>query len=721
VIEAAAIGVVLALLVWLVPVRLGRLPRGLLSVALLAGPVALATALPAPPPATDPLPADRSLAPDEAWASSRACRACHPDAWSTWHDSYHRTMTQRASPHAVLAPWEGTLEADGRTYHLRRDGERFLVDVPAPGTTGASPEDRRTVPVVMTTGSHHLQLYWIPLPWADAADAPGAWEAFRAHCADCHDAGDEAAPVSMPRAHTVGDVQVHERVTVRPPRLVGGGLTPPQVRDVLDDPAHRALHDPLDRETRAAVEAWTIQVQAPGRLQQFPFGWWIREGRWVHEEDTFLQPAEEGPSHEPWEQTWSEACDQCHSVGPETTFRPEGPHRDARVAELGIACEACHGPARAHAERYRDPLARYVERLDGDPAEDIVNPARLPPDRATAVCAQCHAELVHHDPEHGRFQVGEPLDRWARLLTYETPPYPDWLQPLVDDDPRVLANAFWRDGTLRVAGRNTNGMALSGCATRGEMSCLTCHDMHGADPDDQLRPAATGDAVCSECHPDVAKAGEAHTHHPPDSPGARCMNCHMPHTTLGLLGAMRSHRIDSPSADRAHRTGRPDACSLCHLDRPLTWTAGHLADWYGQPAPRIGGDGRAAAVDGLLRGDAAQRAVWAWHLGWAPAREASGEDWQPALLAHTLDDPYAAVRAIAGQSLKRHPGYEGVDYDFTAPPEQRRARAREVLERWSATEPASRPTVLVGPDGLDEDLIRLMQLVRDDRPVIVAE
>ena len=184
---------------------------------------------------------------------------------------------------------------------------------------------------------------------------------------------------------------------------------------------------------------------------------------------------------------------------------------------------------------------------------------------------------------------------------------------------------------------------------------------------------------------------------------------------------MRSHRIDSPSASRAHTTGRPDACTLCHTDETLTWSAQALRDWYGHEVPDIGGDTRAASVEGLLRGDGAQRAVWAWHLGWAPAIAASGDDWQPAILAQALDDRYSAVRYIAGESLARFEGYVDVTYDFTAEPEARRGVRAEVLRRWRERGAAARPTVLVGAEGLDDDLVQLLLMVQDDRPVVVSE
>ena len=165
---------------------------------------------------------------------------------------------------------------------------------------------------------------------------------------------------------------------------------------------------------------------------------------------------------------------------------------------------------------------------------------------------------------------------------------------------------------------------------------------------------ALTDQVCVDCHPNEAEDISAHTHHPADSEGSRCYNCHMPHTTVGLLGLIRSHRVDSPNAQRTLDSGRPNACNLCHLDKTFTDVAEHLTEWYGQsPLDRPANhEDVAASIVWLLSGDAVQRATAAWHMGWPPAQEASGTEWQAPFLARTLDDSYSAVRYIAGRALK---------------------------------------------------------------------
>src|SRR5262249_45847144 len=176
-----------------------------------------------------------------------------------------------------------------------------------------------------------------------------------------------------------------------------------------------------------------------------------------------------------------------------------------------------------------------------------------------------------------------------------------------------------------------------------------------------------------------------------DSSGSRCYNCHMPHTTYGLLKAIRSHQVSSPGVAATLQTGRPNACNQCHLDKPLAWTADYLRRWYGTPEPQLSADQRriAASILWVLQGDACQRALAAWTMGWGPAHSASGEGWLAPYLAELLVDPYDAVRLIAYRSLRRLKGFEAFAYDYVGPPEAREAARRRVLAAWEQAPPAA--------------------------------
>ncbi|MGI9242281.1 MAG: multiheme c-type cytochrome, partial [Verrucomicrobiales bacterium] len=86
----------------------------------------------------------------DGYVGSETCRSCHIHHHETWHDSYHRTMTQTASPTSVMGDFEDVrLELDGVDYNLTHEGEKFFVE-----SSGKRSE------IVMTTGSHHMQVYW---------------------------------------------------------------------------------------------------------------------------------------------------------------------------------------------------------------------------------------------------------------------------------------------------------------------------------------------------------------------------------------------------------------------------------------------------------------------------------------------------------------------------------------------------------------------------------
>ncbi len=585
------------------------------------------------------------------FVSSDTCRACHPDAYDAWHRSYHRTMTQRATPQTVLADFDDvTLESRGFTTRLARRGDEFWAELDDPLWHIDPSPDRPAVPpriqarVVMTTGSHHLQNYWVRRP-------------------------------------------------------SGGAL----YRDSPDN----------------------------GALVQVPWVWLVDEARWVPVQDSFLGPPREEPDPP---LVWNTACFGCHSVATQPHFDGQG--FASRSAELGIACEACHGPGEEHVRANRSPLRRYRQHLgdaaEGDPT--IVNPARLDQHRSSAVCGQCHSFGESSDPEGWRqtgtaFRAGDELPSSRAVFRYEQPPEDPQLLRYLGGEPDALQGRFWADGTMRVAGREYNGMIESPCYQRGDMTCLSCHAMHAyEEPADQLAADLSGDESCFECHPGFRERIAEHSHHAESSEGSRCANCHMPHTTYGLFVAMRSHRVDSPSAAVTAETGRPNACNLCHLDRTLEWSNDLLARWYGQRRIELDAERRttAAGVLWALRGDAAQRAIVAWHMGWPAAQEASGRKWQGAYLAVLLADPYLAIRRVAHRSLVTLPGFGGFPFDYVAPQQEVAEKMLEAIAVWQraagGAPDRSGPEILQDERGrVDQRRLQRLLAQRDQRPLRIIE
>jgi hypothetical protein len=416
-----------------------------------------------------------------------------------------------------------------------------------------------------------------------------------------------------------------------------------------------------------------------------------------------------------------------------------------KVVDFGIACEACHGPGGEHIRANRDPRRRYRLHLEEGGDDTITHPGRLDAERSADLCGQCHGIWMYR-LDADLYLPGERLDDtrvYIRPRRYDAEgadAMSDLLRAQLVEDADYLANRFWPDGMVRVSGREHSGLMESGCFKGGDLDCIDCHSMHQEAEDS--RPAATwandqlgldmdGDEACLGCHEAFREDGSAHSHHPVESSGSRCYNCHMPHTTYGLLKAHRSHEIDSPSVDTTLRSGRPDACSLCHLDRPLEWTAEHLETWYEIPAPEVPAErqGVAAGAWWALAGDAGQRALMAWHMGWEPSLEAAGRDWTAIYLAELLDDPYDAVRYIAARSLDERPGYGElfggiVGYDTDLDAAARRALADTVRDH-AVTQMKGTPShlsALLGANGvLDTPRFEALLAARDQSDVLLKE
>ncbi len=568
---------------------------------------------------------------DDGYVSSSACQSCHPQQYASWHASFHRRMTQPATAEAVLAPFEGEEFAVGAaTLRLtRRDGE-FWVEKRSVGSADANdaarPPDAR--PIVMTTGSHHMQGYWV-------------------------------------------------------------------------------------RRDRSNL------------LDQLPLMWLVEpdgSGRWVPLADSFLAP----PNDNAERSSWNLNCIFCHSVAGVPGVDRRSRMLETEVAELGIACEACHGPGQRHVAAHQRPPARDATADRADPT--IVQPKRLEPHRSAQVCGQCHAVA--------KFSNDRLLDEWHTVGSRYRPG--DDLEETrltvsasrLSSEPHskqgeFRESYFWPDGMVRVVGREYNGLVESACHEKGGMTCLDCHSLHLSDPDDQLAEGMRTNDACLQCHTSYRGELEGHTHHSAESGGSQCYNCHMPHTTYGLFKAVRSHQITSPSVATTLDTGRPNACNLCHLDQTLAWTSDKLWQWYGQQPVELDDDARgvSAALLWLLRGDAVQRAIVAWSCGWQPARDASrADDWLPPFLRLLENDPYSAVRLVADRSLRKM-GYD-LGYDFLVPERTPAAVQREAIW-WRQEEPpqldfASR--VLLDEQGRPrDDEVRRLMSTRDDHDVRINE
>jgi len=456
---------------------------------------------------------------------------------------------------------------------------------------------------------------------------------------------------------------------------------------------------------------WTRETN--GSLRQFPWVYEIAMARWIPSEHTFLRP-EDWTQNEP---TWNQDCIRCHSVGPLPNFDPDQNQWNTEVTELGIACASCHGPGEEHIQVHQNPLHRHLERILDRPDPTIVNPNRLTKERSADVCGQCHAFAGlpggFYEGNWAGFHAGTELKEHFDII--------------YNDTSRNADNMFWPDGGARTGGREYNSMIISACYTRGEMTCLSCHSMHGDEPLDLLAPSMNGDDACLQCHTKIAENLSVHTIHEPASSGSRCLNCHMPFTSYALLAAARNHYINSPTASGQTTRDRPNACNLCHLDKTLAWTAEQLTKHYGSPPVELAAEHKeiAASVLWALRGDAAQRATVAWHMGQPWALEASGDKWVEPYLARLLLDPYSAVRWIAHRSLSQVTG-KNVAFNYIGPAEERSKVMEAFIDSWQQKRVADgeigpATTLVEGAGQLRLDTIEKIYQQRDNRWLLISE
>ncbi len=110
--------------------------------------------------------------PIDDFVTSDTCRSCHPGEYHSWHQSYHRTMTQVASEKTVKGNFDNAIvgEFDGLKAGVSRDENGFWANyLLAPSDRFASPDLVRRR-IVMTTGSHHYQVYWTNEPWTKSEE-----------------------------------------------------------------------------------------------------------------------------------------------------------------------------------------------------------------------------------------------------------------------------------------------------------------------------------------------------------------------------------------------------------------------------------------------------------------------------------------------------------------------------------------------------------------------
>jgi predicted CXXCH cytochrome family protein len=317
-----------------------------------------------------------------------------------------------------------------------------------------------------------------------------------------------------------------------------------------------------------------------GEIHVFPIQYSALQKRWINYWRIIDGAASERADLRSWEKlsaatSYQAICAVCHTSQLSNVKGGGFDVNNVEYREPGIDCEMCHGPSAQHVA---DMTANepYPKRA----IEPPVNFHDLGNRDFIRICSQCHMQSAIRTPgPHGELNYsrsgefflnnpGIPFGEFSRI-------------------------GFYKDGRFRQTTFIVEALQRSQCFKKGQVSCGTCHDPHGPDAGSNptsLKFRDQPDLMCTKCHSQFQNTASlaAHTHHPADSEGARCVSCHMPRIMDAVLFRARTHQIDDiPNADMTQRFRQvesPNACLLCHSEKNAGWVKQELQAW--KPRPR---------------------------------------------------------------------------------------------------------------------------------------
>ena len=301
------------------------------------------------------------------------------------------------------------------------------------------------------------------------------------------------------------------------------------------------------------LQQYMVEIQRPadateneiGKVQVLRVSWDTGQKKWFYltPPDVFEKIDPTDPLH--WTgitQNWNTTCATCHSTGYHKNFDVATKSYHTTFSEIDVSCEACHGPASYHVE-LAERTSLFWDRKHGYGLAKLKTESNL---AQINTCAPCHSR--RGEVKEG-FKPGCNFDEYFVLQTIDEPIY-------------------FVDGQIRDEDYVIGSFAQSKMFHNG-IKCSDCHDMHST------KLIHSGNKVCTSCHQHSAGKYDTpnHHHHAVGTPGAQCVNCHMPHTTYMMIDDRRDHSFRVPDPALSIATGTPNACTGCHLD--TTKLAGH--------------------------------------------------------------------------------------------------------------------------------------------------
>jgi len=287
-----------------------------------------------------------------------------------------------------------------------------------------------------------------------------------------------------------------------------------------------------------------------GRLQTLNISFDPRNAQWFDMQAPDVRAPDDWSNWRNRGMNWNSQCAFCHMTNLHKGYNAQSDTYHTTWDAMGVACAQCHGSMEQHAANPRDPALFH----------------RMTLQQMMENCASCHSR---REELNDSFHAGEKFDDHYRLSL------PDEI------------GLYYPDGQVKEEDYEFGSFMMSRMGNHG-VTCLDCHNPHSG----KLLLPVDNNALCLSCHAPPAQRGAipidvaTHSHHQPGTPGARCVDCHMPLTTYMGRDVRRDHGFTIPDPLLTKELGVPNSCNRCHQDESADWAIQTTEKWYGDKMER---------------------------------------------------------------------------------------------------------------------------------------